>query len=176
MSDQQPETQPAKPPGKTRVRSRLDSAQFKRVGGPYLSIQLAAQFKRYCKVRNVTESAVIEAALAQYLDDSSDRLLLLRRLDRQQRAIGRLARDLNALTEMTGVFIQLWMAHTPEIPTEQKAAAQQSGLARFHKFLDHVGAGLGQGHRFADDILPDEPLAEPAELEQAIAQAQGGCR
>jgi hypothetical protein len=167
---------PDKKARKHSGRGRLDSAQFKRVGGPYLSIQIANQFKRYCKVRNVTESAVIEAALGQYLDDSNDRILLLRRLDRQQRAIGRLTRDLNALTEMIGVFIQLWMAHTPEIPAEQKAAAQQAGLARFHKFLDHVGEGLGQGHRFADDILPDEPLADAGELEQAITKAQGDSR
>lgn len=172
MSEQSDNTRPARKARKTSVRSRLDAAQFKRVGGPYLSIGVANQLKRYCKVRNVTESAVFEAALAQYLDDSSDRLLLLRRLDRQQRAIGRLARDVNAVTEMLGVFIQLWMAHTPEIPEGQKAAAQQSGLARFHKFLDHVGEGLGQGHRFADDILPDD-LADPAELAQAIANAQG---
>ena len=63
---------------------------------PYLSPELYAQFKAYCKRINATESSVIGSALKEDFDDSTDMKLLLRRLDRLGRHATRLERDINA--------------------------------------------------------------------------------
>ncbi len=49
---------------------------------PYLSPELYQRFKSYCKQKGVTETSVVESALAQYLDEKCDLALILKKLDR----------------------------------------------------------------------------------------------
>ena len=54
---------------------------------PYVPAELAERVVSVCASSGVTESAVVEGALRQYLDGTSDKALLLRRLDRLGRAV-----------------------------------------------------------------------------------------
>jgi hypothetical protein len=136
---------------------------------PYLSDKLYKKFKTYCKAKGITESSVVEAALQEYLDDSADVKLLYRRLDRMNRAIGRLERDLNVSSEFNAVFMQLWLAHTPELPNEHKEGANRKAMARYHAVVNHVVKALGGGKKCYDDFV-QERLADDDELNSILEE------
>ncbi|MCB2181343.1 MAG: hypothetical protein KQH63_04925 [Desulfobulbaceae bacterium] len=139
---------------------------------PFLSGELCRRFKTYCRAKGLTESSVVEAALQEYLDDSKDINLLYRRLDRQNRALGRMERDLNVLSEFMAVFIQVWFAYTPQLPEEEKPAAQRLAMGRYRQFVAHVADAVGNGKRFIDDFV-SEPIADDEEL-KSVLEAAGG--
>lgn len=133
---------------------------------PYVPAELGERVVSVCASSGVTESAVVEAALRQYLDGTSDRTLLLRRLDRLGRAVERDHRDLELLTETFAVFMRLWFAHTPSIPEDGKHAARMTAESRYRQFVQHVAEQFSGGRRFLDD-LPHEALADEADLDAA---------
>jgi hypothetical protein len=90
----------------------------------------------------------------------------MRRLDRLGRAGDRTQRDLELVAETLAMFIQMWLAHTPQIPDDAKTSARTSAHARFQQFVTRLAEKFSGGHRFIDD-LPRECLADEAELGQA---------
>ena len=82
---------------------------------PRLKRRVYNRLKAYTAQTGATDSAVVNAALAQYLDKSSDTALILRRLDRISRGQARAQREIEVLSEFLGAFIQLWFAHTPAL-------------------------------------------------------------
>jgi len=130
---------------------------------PRVPAELAQRLAEVCASTNATESAVVEAALRQHLDGTSDRTLLFRRLDRLGRALQRSQRDLELLSEAFGVFVQLWFAHTPSVDEGEKKSARRDAESRYTRFLEHVTWRFSGGRRFLDD-LPREAIADDAEL------------
>ena len=66
----------------------------------------------------------------QYFEGTGDAALVFRRLDRLGRAVDRCQRDLELVAETLALFVQMWLAHTPQIPDEAKAPARTSAHAR----------------------------------------------
>jgi hypothetical protein len=124
---------------------------------------LADRVDGYCAARGISESALVQSALGQYLDGTGDATLQLRRLDRLGRAGARTQRDLELLSEAFAVYIRLWFAHTPTIPEDAKRGARVSAESRYQLFVQHVAEQFSGGRRFLDD-LPHEPVADEAEL------------
>jgi hypothetical protein len=121
---------------------------------PYISDEVFKRFKKYCASLDLTESSVAEAALQKFFDgDNNDFPLLLKRLDRLQRALGRTERDLSMLSEAFSVFVQLWFAHTPKIDESEKDASKRQAGDRYNQFIDFVASKLTSGHRFIDDLV-----------------------
>jgi hypothetical protein len=130
---------------------------------PWLTPSLRKRLRAYAAKRGATESSVVESALLQYLDaETTDRALLLRRLDRVGTGLSTLHRDFDIVSQALGVFFQLWFAHTPRIPDDAKAAAEQIALKRYDQFLDHVAAQIMGGQRFAQEIARDVGPSETA--------------
>jgi predicted transcriptional regulator len=136
---------------------------------PYVDAELAQRLEQFCAASNATASAVVGAALRQYLDGASDAALFLRRLDRLGRAIARGQRDLELLSEAFAVFVRVWFAHTPMVPASEKKSARESAESRYRQFTNHIGEQFSGGHRFLDD-LPSESIGEDREL-SAVAKA-----
>ncbi len=109
-----------------------------------------------------SKSSVIEAALAEFFTNTTDADVLYRRLDRQQRAVGKVARDLEVFQEAFAVFVRLWFAHTPRIGESERDGAQTYAAQRYAQFCEYVGKQLAGGHTFVDDIAEDVPLATGA--------------
>lgn len=139
---------------------------------PYLSDKTFKRFKKYCKASNATESSVAEEAIQRFLDDRYDVSLLLRRLDRQGRAMGRFNRDLGFLGQAFSVFVQIWFAHTPTIGADEKGAANAMAQKRYSDFLDYVARSLSSGDNFFD-LLPNDVVADSEELLSLAAQSGG---
>jgi hypothetical protein len=130
---------------------------------PYVDGELGRRLDQFCAATDVTESAVVAAAIRQYLDGTSDATLVLRRLDRLGRALARNQRDVELLSEAFAVFVRLWFAHTPNIPEESKGSARASAESRYRRFTEHVAEQFSGGRRFLDD-LPHESIGEDGEL------------
>src|SRR5580700_4298933 len=118
---------------------------------PYIAREVRQRLARHCAGLGLTESAVVNEALTQYLDGTSDATLWMRRQDLLDRRVQRLARDLEILSQTVGMFLRIWFAHTPPLPKEARQAASQSGEQRYRLLLERVGLQFTEGKRFADD-------------------------
>ncbi len=128
-----------------------------------VALDVGQRLASYCAATRTTERAVVEAALRQYLDNTSDMSLLLRRHDRLGRAQARTQRDLEILSQAFATFIRLWFAHTPAVSQDARKAVQASAEGRYRQFVDYVADEFAAGKRFIDD-LPQERIADEGEL------------
>jgi len=135
---------------------------------PYLPMDLRKRFKTYAVQKGTSESAIAETAIAEYLDGTSDKVLLMKRLNKQTRQLNRLQRDLDAFSEAFGVFVRTWLAHTPALPEAEKKMARRHALLRFKEFTEHTADLVGSGNRFIDDLTREQLGAED-ELRSAVA-------
>jgi hypothetical protein len=140
---------------------------------PYVEASLAQRLAALCAARGVTETAVVQEALRQHLEGTSDAMLLLRRLDRLGRELGRVQRDVEILSEAFGIWVKLWFAHTPSVAEDARRAARASAEARYAQYVQHVTEQYARGSRFVDD-LPREPLGDEEELAAAARAGEPG--
>ncbi|MBS1164406.1 MAG: CopG family transcriptional regulator [Proteobacteria bacterium] len=108
--------------------------------------------------RNISKSAVIEAAVASFLSaDASERLeaVFARRMDRIGRQIDGLDEDLAIVGETLSLFIRFWLTITPPLPDSAQASARAKGAERFESFLQTLGRRLATGDRFLRELSRD---------------------
>jgi hypothetical protein len=117
---------------------------------PYISPEVHRKLTAYSVTEEVTESAVVEAALQQYLDrDRVQEPLILRRLDGLAHAVARVEEDLQILSWAFGRFVKYsYLAGPPAISPE--TIARMEGL--YGHFLVRVGGDLGSGVTFSGAV------------------------
>jgi len=128
-----------------------------------ISVSVRDRLTKYCAASGISERSVIENALRQYLEGSSDSALMLRRLDRLQVSVGRDHRDLELLSEAFGLYMRAWfLAHSPSVADSK---TMRAGEGAYKAFAQHLGERFSAGHRFVDD-LPKESMndQEPSEI------------
>ncbi len=152
--------------GRTAIPAALTANRLRRprngrdqVKG-FVSHDVKTRLKAYCARRHLNECAVIEEALKQHLDQSTDAALIMRRLDRAGRRIDKMRSELELLIEFMSLWVRLWFAHTPQIADNQKAAAQKNAAERYEQFVSFVGKRLSGPHRLAIELLGEELLAD----------------
>lgn len=138
----------------------------------YFDPDLLAQVEALALRRQVSKSAIVEAAVASFLSgDTAGRLeaAMSRRLDRLGRQVGALDEDLAVLGETVSLFVNIWFASTPPQPESAQAAARAKGAERFARFMQTLGRRLATGDRFLKELsrdvdsLPDSPSQDQAE-------------
>jgi hypothetical protein len=130
----------------------------------YVEPDVAEQIGRRVETMGTTESGIVRSSICEFLDETSDKTLILRRLDRLGRGAERLHREVEFLSEALAVFVQTWFSHTASLPPERERAARASGEARYRQFLEVVVQRFSGGARFLDD-LPKEVVANDEELD-----------
>ncbi|GAA4218959.1 ribbon-helix-helix domain-containing protein [Sphingomonas endophytica] len=108
--------------------------------------------------RNVSKSAIVEAAVASFLSaDASERLeaVFARRMDRIGRQIDNMDEDLAIVGETLSLFIRFWLTVTPPLPDSAQASARAKGSERFEGFLQTLGRRLATGDRFLKELSRD---------------------
>ena len=138
----------------------------------YFDPELLKQVEMLALRRNVSKSAIVEAAVASFLSgDAGDRLeaAMSRRLDRIGRQIDVLDEDIAVLGETVALFIHFWMTRTPPLSDTAQASARAKGVERFEGFMQMLGRRLATGDRFLKELsrdvdsLDDLPSQEQAE-------------
>jgi hypothetical protein len=143
----------------TRTRRR---AARKRIT-PYLPADLAQRLATHCAAQGITESGAVETAVRLYLDDTSDKTLVLRSLDRFGRALDRVLRDGELHTEAFVVFIKLWLGYLPNVSAEARRDALAAADGRYKRFVELLQQRISRRERLAQ-VFPHEPVADPREL------------
>lgn len=140
----------------------------------YFDPELLKQVEALSLRRQVSKSAIIEAAVASFLSgDTSDRLeaAMSRRLDKIGRQIGTLDEDLAVLGETLSLFVHFWLTMTPPLPDSAKQSARIKGNERFEGFMRNLGRRLATGDRFLKELsrdmdsLHDSPLQDQTETD-----------
>jgi hypothetical protein len=132
-----------------------------------LTVALRDRLSKHCAASGLSERAVIEDALRQYLDGTSDGALVLRRLDRLDQAMARDHHDLELLSEAFGMYVRQWFARTPGVPEGAKPAARQAE-GQWKQFVAHLADRFSDGHRFTDG-LPQGGAGDRGEAERGPA-------
>ncbi|RVH62691.1 CopG family transcriptional regulator [Sinorhizobium meliloti] len=114
-----------------------------------LSVYLEPNLKRklcdFAERRDQSRSLIAEAAIASFLSpDADDRkeAALVKRLDRIERHLQRLDRDLEIVGETLALFVRFWLGSTPPIPEDAQVVARAQGAERYEKFMEALGRRL----------------------------------
>lgn len=124
----------------------------------YFDPALLKQVEALALRRNVSKSAVIEAAVASFMSgDTTERLeaAMSRRLDKLGRQFDILDEDIAVLGETLSLFVQFWLTLTPPLPDNAKQSARIKGNERFEGFMQSLGKRLATGDRFLKEISHD---------------------
>ena len=162
-------------PGPGRDRRRVGGRDNvpKRLVRGYLPRELAHQLAQRSIADRITISAAMTAAVEQWVNGTSDRALLFRRLDRLGRAIERCHREAEFHAKAFSVFMHTWLVHTKSVAPADRAAALESAEKRYREIVKQVVGEFADGSRFIDD-LPQEPVANDAELDAILATTNVG--
>lgn len=101
---------------------------------------------------------IAEAAIASFLSPDADErkeAAIGKRLDRIDRSIQRLERDVGIVNEAFALFIRFWLTSTASLPDTVQAAARAKGGERYDKFLVALGRRLANGPRLRQEV-PEE--------------------
>jgi hypothetical protein len=140
---------------------------------PRLTLEVRNRLTEYRSRKGLNERDLIEEAIRQYLDGTSDSAKVLAQLERLAMAIDaererresahrEVHRAIEVLSEAFGRFVRLWImvhAATFKVPATEEAAD-----SLYAKFAARVAEYFRRGHRFAhdlpnvDDKKPTEPL------------------
>lgn len=121
----------------------------------YLDADVMHSLSDYAERRNHSRSMIAEAAIASFLSPDSNEqreAVIVKRLDRIDRRIQRLERDLNIAVETTAVFVLFWLASTPQLPDAAHAATRSKAHERYGNFLEVLGRRLAKGPRLPQEI------------------------
>lgn len=124
----------------------------------YFDPALLKQVEALALRRNISKSAIVEAAVASFLSgDTNEKLeaAMSRRLDRLGRQIGTLDEDLAVLGETVSLFVNIWLSSTPPLPESAQAGARAKGAERFERFMQTLGRRLASGDRFLKELSRD---------------------
>ena len=108
--------------------------------GVYLSEQMAARLAAAAKRPGTSKSALVEAALAQFLgaDDDTNDLPVDRRLSLMSRQLEELDRGLRIVNETVALQARFHLAVTPVLPAADQRAACVLGSERFDELAAQV--------------------------------------
>ncbi|MBZ9791636.1 ribbon-helix-helix domain-containing protein [Rhizobium sp. 3T7] len=124
----------------------------------YFDPALLKQVEALALRRNISKSAIVEAAVASFLSgDTNERLeaAISRRLDRLGRQIDTLDEDLAVLGEAVSLFIRFWLTVTPPLTETAQPSARAKGTERFEGFMQSLGKRLATGDRLLKELSRD---------------------
>ncbi|ERI14381.1 CopG family transcripitonal regulator [Ochrobactrum sp. EGD-AQ16] len=124
----------------------------------YLDPDLKRRLADFAERRGQSDSLIAEAAIASFLSPDADErkeAAIGKRLDRIDRSIQRLERDVGIANEAFALFIRFWLTSTASLPDTVQAAARAKGGERYDKFLVALGRRLANGPRLRQEV-PEE--------------------
>lgn len=123
-----------------------------------LPVEMIEKIKDLSDRKNISRSAIVEAAIASFLSpDHADQreAAFTRRMDRLSRQVQRLERDLGVTAETVTLFVRFWLTITPPLPSDAQATAQVKGRERYEGFIETLGMRLQKGQSFLREIPED---------------------
>ena len=128
---------------------------------PRLTLEVRKRLTEYRARKGLKERDLIEEAIRQYLDGTSDGAKVLAQLERLALAIDaererresahrEVHRAIEVLSEAFGRFVRLWMfVHAA---TFKQPATQEAAESMYEQFAAKVAEYFRRGHRFLHDL------------------------
>ena len=123
--------------------------------GVYLSEQMAARLAAAAKRAGASKSALVEAALAQFLGDDHDvdNIPVDRRLSLMSRQLEQLDQNIRMVNETVALQARYQLAVTPPLPAAALRAACALGSERFDEFATQVGRRVQSGTSLMQETM-----------------------
>lgn len=129
----------------------------------YLDPELMRALAAYADRRDKSRSLIAEAAIASFLSPDADEqreAAIAKRLDKLDRRMTRMERDVGIGVEMIALFVRFWLSNTPPPPESERAAMRRQGGDRYDAFMDALGRRLAKGPKVRQEIGEDFPPQE----------------
>ena len=126
----------------------------------YLDQDVMKMLSDYAARRDLSQSLVVEAAIASFLSPDADErreAAITKRLDQIDRRMTRLERDLGISVETLAIFVRFWLATTPALPKPTAQAARAKAGERYDTFVTALGRRLAKGPKLRQEIAEDAP-------------------
>jgi hypothetical protein len=123
--------------------------------GVYVSEQIAARLTAAAKHSGKSKSALVEAALAQFLgasDDTND-MQVARQLSLMSRQLAELDRGLRIVNETVALQARFHLAVTPVLPAAAQRAACVLGSERFDELAAQVKRRVQSGTSLMQETM-----------------------
>jgi len=136
----------------------IERADKKKRLSVYLDPELMRLLADFADRREQSRSLIAEAAIASFLSPDADErqeAAIVKRLDRIDRTIQRLERDVGIANEAFAIFMRSWLTSTASLPEGAQAAARAKGGERYDKFLEALGRRLARGPRLRLEVPED---------------------
>lgn len=139
--------------------------------GVYVSEQMAARLTAAAKRSGKSKSALVEAALAQFLgasDDTSE-LPVDRRLSLMSRQLEELDRGLRIVNETVALQARFHLAVTPVLPAADQRAACMLGSERFDELAAQIKRRVDSGTSLMQETMDRLSTAKRSAAKVALA-------
>ncbi len=124
----------------------------------YLDQDVMKLLSDYAARRDLSQSLVVEAAIASFLSPDADErreAAITKRLDQIDRRMTRLERDLGISVETLAIFVRFWLATTPSLPEPAAQATRAKAGERYDAFVTALGRRLAKGPKLRQEISED---------------------
>lgn len=141
-----------------RARDSQDRPGKKKRLSVYLDPELMWLLADFADRREQSRSIVAEAAIASFLSPDADErqeAALVKRLDRIDRNVQRLERDIVIANEAFAIFMRSWLTSTASLPEAAQASARAKGGERYDRFLEALGRRLAKGPKLRQEVAED---------------------
>jgi hypothetical protein len=124
-----------------------------------IPLALKAQLTALARTQQVALTDLVEAALRTLLTTEPTPPTVTAQLTRVLREVRELQRGQEVLEETLGLFINVYLSTSPEVPPEQEEAARRLGGRRYTRFLKVLEGKLTRAKGGPHD---DAPVADRA--------------
>jgi len=141
-----------------RANDSRDCPDKKKRLSVYLDPELMRLLADFADRREQSRSVVAEAAIASFLSPDADQrqeAAIAKRLDRIDRNIQRLERDIGIANEAFAIFMRSWLTSTASLPEAAQTSARAKGGERYDRFLEALGRRLAKGPKLRQEIAED---------------------
>lgn len=141
-----------------RANDSRDSPDRKKRLSVYLDPELMRLLADFADRREQSRSVVAEAAIASFLSPDADErqeAAIAKRLDRIDRNVQRLERDIGIANEAFAIFMRSWLTSTASLPEAAQASARAKGGERYDRFLEALGRRLAKGPKLRQEVAED---------------------
>ncbi|ASP73319.1 CopG family transcriptional regulator [Sinorhizobium meliloti] len=124
----------------------------------YLEPDLKHRLADFADRREQSASLIAEAAIASFLSPDADErkeAAIVKRLDRLERSLLRIERDLEITNETLVLFIRSWLNSIVPLPENAQVVARVKGAERYEKFIEALGHRLAMGTRIRQELASD---------------------
>ena len=136
---------------------------------PYVTPEIHRKLRAYSAANDLTDSAVAEAALGDFLEpDGVDEALIMRRLDGIAQVLAQLQHDLAVVSQAVGIIArESFFAPRPTVTKETRHQADRI----YRAFLERISRQLSAGVTLAGEVR--RASASPSQPSSGSDTAEG---